>query len=277
MVWADPTQVNQMVMNLCTNAFQAMRPNGGVLEVGLALESVDVSRAEVLGVEPGDFCRVDVIDDGPGISHDLLDKIFDPFFTTKGKTEGTGLGLAVVHGLAKAHKGAVEVLSEPGARTAFRVFLPVYTHDAQQQSPRNNRMYVGRERVLFVEDDEDQVETTPRMLESLGFSVVAEKDPTQALERLEVDPQAFDLLITDYDMPDLNGLELIREALSINARLPVILVTGRDEAVEGAQALNNIRMVVQKPYNKMILSDAIRQVLAAQDQLAGNFPPNSGK
>ncbi len=266
MVWADPTQMNQVLMNLCTNAFQAMRSKGGTLRVSLESETVEPIRAEVLGVEPGEFYRVDVADDGPGIDSSLLDKIFDPFFTTKGKSEGTGLGLAVVHGIAKAHKGAVDVASEPGKCTVFRVYLPVSLQNADQIAPRNN-LYVGRERVLFVEDDADQMETTPRVLESLGFSVVAESSPAQALLRLEADPRNFDLLITDYDMPGINGLELVRRVASLNPHLPVILVTGRDEAVEGAQALESIRMVVQKPYNKLILSDAIRQVLVTHSPL----------
>ncbi len=267
MVWADPTQLNQVLMNLCTNAFQAMRPQGGVLEVGLEHEDVEFERAEVLGVEPGEFYRVDVADNGPGIEPNLLDKIFDPFFTTKGKSEGTGLGLAVVHGIAKAHRGAVDVVSDPGVRTVFRVYLPVSNQDADLAVAYPNRMYVGRERVLFVEDDVDQMETTPRVLESLGFSVVAESNPQHALRRLEGDPRGFDLLITDYDMPGINGLELVRQAILLNPHLLVIMVTGRDEIVEGAQAFDNIRLVVQKPYNKMVLSDAIRQVFSVRNSL----------
>lgn len=258
---ADPTQIHQVIMNLCTNAFHALRAEGGRIEISLEVEELDAEGAELHNLPRGSYVSLSVADNGPGIPTDILDKIFDPFFTTKGKAEGTGLGLAVVLGIVKVHKGGIEVSSAPGLRTAFTIRLPradgadaERTLDAEQARP-------GRGRILFVEDDEDQLATIPRVLEMLGYAVVAACDADAAMELLGADTQGIDLVITDYDMPGHNGVQLARMIGGVAPHLPIIMVSGRELAMAAAEDEANIVRVVLKPYDRNILSEAIRDVL----------------
>jgi PAS domain S-box-containing protein len=263
---ADPTQLHQIVMNLCTNAFQAMRETGGVLTMSLAEDALDETLAGQVGVRAGRYARLSIVDTGPGIAPEILDKIFDPFFTTKQKGEGTGLGLAVVRGIVKSHRGAVHVTSQPGARTGFDVFLPLLTEGDAAPAPALDAPNKGRDRILFVEDDEDQLLTIPRVLAQLGHQVSAHGGGASALATLARDPQAFDVCITDFDMPDINGLELAGKIAAIRPDLPVILVSGRLGDIEEREVAGNIKKIVLKPYNQAIISAAIREVLDAKPQ-----------
>ncbi|MHC1789592.1 PAS domain S-box protein [Solidesulfovibrio sp.] len=263
---ADPTQLHQIVMNLCTNAFQAMRESGGTLTLSLTEDELDETQAGQVGTRAGRFARLSVVDSGPGIATDILDKIFDPFFSTKQKGEGTGLGLAVVRGIVKSHRGGIRVSSLPGERTGFDIYLPLLaTGDAPVVLPRPapNR---GRDRILFIEDDEDQLLTIPRVLAQLGHEVTAHGSPLKALSVLAAAPDVFDVCITDFDMPDVNGLELARRVAQIAPNLPVILVSGRLGDIEDKKLAGNIKKVVLKPYNQAIISAAIREVLDAKPQ-----------
>lgn len=258
---ADPTQIHQVLMNLCTNSFQALRETGGVLEVNLEQEVLPDERALELGMEAGCAAlRLTVADDGPGIPAQIMDNIFDPFFTTKGKTEGTGLGLAVVHGIIKGHRGAVRVSSVPWRRTEFEIYLPMHAQDVCLIDPTLLAPETGSECILFVEDDDDQLHTIPRVLESLGYTVRPFKNPLLALAAAREHPTAFDLVITDFDMPEANGLELARKMGDIASDIPVILVSGREVAAEGVTFAGNVKAMVHKPYNRNILADAIRRV-----------------
>jgi len=263
---ADPTQLHQIVMNLCTNAFQAMRETGGVLTLSLAEDELDETLAGQAGARAGRYARLSIVDTGPGIAQDIMDKIFDPFFTTKQKGEGTGLGLAVVRGIVKSHRGGIRVASQPGTRTGFDVSLPLLADGdapAAQPSARPDR---GRDRILFVEDDEDQLLTIPRVLAQLGHAVSAHAGAEAALARLADDPQAFDVCITDFDMPDVDGLELARRVAAMAPELPVIMVSGRLGDIEDRKLAGNIKKIVLKPYNQAIISAAIREVLDAKPQ-----------
>ena len=260
-IWADPTQIHQVVMNLCTNAFQALRPKGGVLELGLTRTYVEGDKAELLNIPSGHYLKLWVCDDGPGIPVEIVDKIFDPFFTTKGKAEGTGLGLAVVHGIAKAHRGGVRVSSVPWQRTCFEIYLPCTGGDGQLLIAGRRGALRGDERLLFVEDDQDQLDTVPRLLEQLGYRVTAMRDPDEALETLRLNVGGFDILITDYDMPGTNGLQLAEKAVGVNPNLPVILISGRKDALQQAVDSSAIRRALLKPYNQVSLSEAIRHTL----------------
>ena len=258
---ADPTQIHQVIMNLCTNSFQALRDTGGILELNLEQELLNTEDASTLGMEPGCVLRLSVGDNGPGIPSDITDKIFDPFFTTKGKTEGTGLGLAVVHGIVKGHRGAIRVASVPHKRTVFEIFLPMLGPDSQAMCTGDPLLAVtdhaGHGRILFVEDDDDQLHTIPRVLEGLGYTVRFFKNPMKALQAIHDNPEGYDLVLTDFDMPEANGLELARKIGDIIPSMPIILVSGRDIAATA----DNIKAMIQKPYNRNILAATLRRVL----------------
>lgn len=261
MTWADPTQIHQVIMNLCTNSFQALRNHGGILEAGLSEVMVAEEEAHLLNLSPGPYLKLTVADNGPGIDEDITDKIFDPFFTTKGKTDGTGLGLAVVHGIIKGHKGGITVNSVPWKHTEFNVYLPRQEMLAGMDDIPEKAGTGGMESILFVEDDPDQLETTPRLLKRLGYKVAPMRYPSEAAEAMLASPKDFDLVITDYDMPEMNGLELAERIHQIDPKIPVIIVTGRSNAVKAAKMVPNIKRIVLKPYSLDMLSDAVRRVL----------------
>ena len=260
-ILADPTQIYQAVMNLCTNAFHSLREGGGILQIRLEEKTLQEEEAHPLNLLAGDFIQLTVTDDGPGIAPTILDKIFDPFFSTKDKTEGTGLGLSVVHGIVKAHQGGLRVDSVPGQETAFKLFFPKVA--AIDEIPERQMSFFGRRegRILFVEDDEDQLNTTPRILANVGYSVTALGFPQKALDMIVAHPEQFELLITDYDMPHINGIELIQRIHRINPKLPSILISGREDAIRAAQAIPSIRRVFIKPYDTIDLTFAINTIL----------------
>ena len=263
---ADPTQLHQIVMNLCTNAFQAMREAGGLLTLSLAEDALDETMAGQAGARAGRYARLSVVDSGPGIAPDIVDKIFDPFFSTKQKGEGTGLGLAVVRGIVKSHRGGIRVTSQPGLHTRFDVFLPLLAEGDAPATVPSAQANRGRDRILFVEDDEDQLLTIPRVLAQLGHAVSAHSGAKAALDRLAQEPQAFDVCVTDFDMPDMDGFELARRVAVMAPGLPVIVVSGRLDDIEERELAGNIKKIVLKPYNQAIISAAIREVLDAKPQ-----------
>ena len=260
---ADPTQLRQVVMNLCTNAFQALRDSGGIIEVGLHRVELPPERADLLALTPGEYLCLSVCDNGPGIPPPIAPKIFDPFFTTKSMGEGTGLGLAVVQGIVKGHKGAISLSSEPWTMTRFEIFLPYESEDAQTREPSERPAPRGSERILFVEDDLDQLGTIPKVLGRLGYSVVACRGADAASAALSADGEdsRFDIVVTDFDMPEMTGVDFSRTLQQIRPDLPVILVSGRRSAIDAAKGVGNIRHVLAKPYSGRSLSEAIRAVL----------------
>ncbi|QGY40663.1 response regulator [Pseudodesulfovibrio cashew] len=263
-VQADPTQLHQVVMNLCTNAFHALRETGGTIGMRVDQALLDDEAAGMLGLIPGDYVRLSIEDDGPGIPQDIVDKIFDPFFSTKDKTEGTGLGLAVVHGIVRSHRGGLRVLGREGGGTVFEVYLPRGDEAEEEHGGNGPKGRRGWAHILFVEDDEDQLLTTPRLLENMGYRVTALREPEEALIRAKATPRLFDLLITDYDMPGMSGAQLARQVSEFLPDLPVILVSGREDAATAASHLPNVRQVVIKPYDKDYLSGAIESVLEVE-------------
>ncbi|NDV21975.1 ATP-binding protein [Desulfovibrio sp. JC022] len=272
-VMADPTQIHQVIMNLCTNSFHSLKGRGGRIDVTLTTVEVEDEQAQFMRVAPGIYLRLEIADNGPGIPVEILDKIFDPFFTTKGKAEGTGLGLAVVHGLIKGHGGGISVSSTPEVRTCFEIFLPVQGQLRDTARKSYGALPMGKENILFVEDDEDQLETTPRILESLGYMVTALASPEKAFNLIVDEPGRFDLMITDYDMPHTNGLELARMVQDVAPDLPILVVSGRRNVLsyvaDVEYDVKSVRKVLMKPYNKTTIADAIREVLSSTEYIDG--------
>ncbi|MGE4193001.1 MAG: ABC transporter substrate binding protein [Pseudodesulfovibrio sp.] len=265
-VHADPTQIHQVVMNLCTNAFHALRGRGGLIKVGLDGTEVGPEDADLLGLTAGEYVRLTVEDNGPGIPSEIVDKIFDPFFTTKDKTEGTGLGLAVVHGIVHSHRGGLQVTAREGGGTVFTIYLPKGDGSGAGCEADGSETVAAGARILFVEDDRDQLATTPRLLETMGFEMTALESPAAALRMVGDDENRFDLVITDYDMPGMSGTQMAKDLAAVAPNLPIILVSGREDAVHAAADLPNIRMVVIKPYDKQDLSRAINAALTGERQ-----------
>lgn len=262
-VLADPTRVHQVLMNLCTNAYQAMRVDGGVLEVSLSMVDVD---AKFLRAHPnlleGRYVRLTVSDTGHGMDRTTMARIFEPFFTTKEVGEGTGLGLSVVHGIVASHDGEITVESQPGKGTTFHVYLPQAESDVEQGTREDETFLKGNERILFVDDEEVVGAVMKRLLERLGYDVTLRNSSVDALETFRAQPDKFDLVITDQSMPKMTGVKLAAELLHLRSNVPIILMTGFSETVAPETAKKmGICEFIMKPVVASDLSKAIRRVL----------------
>ncbi|MEI6126535.1 MAG: ATP-binding protein, partial [Pseudomonadota bacterium] len=263
-VEADPTQIHQVLMNLCTNAFHALQEKAGVLEVELT--RVSLSREDIASdkdIEPGPYVLLKVSDTGEGIDQAIISRIFDPFFTTKDVGKGTGLGLSVVHGIIKAHGGDITVTSEPGKGTTFSILLPeVSAQGESKQEESSSEPLSGSEHILFVDDEEALSELAKELLEPFGYSVTAVQSGEEAIAIFQKAPEKFDLVITDLSMPHMTGYELAQELLRIKPGIPVILCTGNNETSSGIKEKDpNIKAVLAKPVNRNVLAETIRKVL----------------
>ena len=262
-VLGDPTQIHQMLMNLCTNAGHAMREKGGILDVRLtAVEIGSESLIPHMSMVPGSYVRLSVSDTGSGISENVLERIFEPYFTTKDMGEGTGLGLATVHGIVESHGGTITVDSEVGKGSAFTVYFPIIKGEHITELDTAELIQTGNECILLVDDERELVEMEKRILESLGYSVTSRVSSIEALELFRAKPDQFDLVITDQTMPNMTGDKLTGELRRIRPDIPVILCTGYSELIssERAKALG-ISKFLMKPLNMIALSDAIREIL----------------
>ena len=226
LVLGDPMQIQQILMNLSTNAAYAMREKGGILDIELTDHSISLSNDDPQEIKPGPYMKLVVRDTGTGMSAEVMDKIFDPFFTTKKLGEGTGLGLSVVHGIVKQHDGYVTVESEPGKGSTFTVYFPKITGGLEADAVSDDTIPTGSERILFVDDEEALVEMGEDILAELGYEVTSRMSSREALALFKSDPSRFDLVITDQTMPDMTGVELAKEILAIRPDMPVIMCTG---------------------------------------------------
>lgn len=262
-VLADPTQLHQIVMNLCTNAAHAMRDKGGVLEVILDEFSHDTaSKAHISDLEPGPYLQLTVRDTGTGIDPSVVTRIFDPFFTTKAPGEGTGMGLSVVHGIVKACGGKVLVNSEIGQGTTFQVLLPRVDINVDAVIDNAQQIPSGSEHILLVDDEQALVEVGHEMLQEIGYTVSTQTDAREALAAFRAQPEQFDLVITDKSMPNMTGFDLAREIFQIRPDIPVILCSGfHDESdTEKAKELGFSEIIV-KPLVMREMAETIRNVL----------------
>ncbi|MGW8302083.1 MAG: ATP-binding protein [Desulfobacterales bacterium] len=263
-VLGDATQIHQVIMNLCTNAYQAMQDKGGILEVNLSEVNVGYEETvEKIGMQPGTHLQLLVRDEGCGMDAAVLNRIFEPYYTTKEQGKGTGLGLSVIHGIVKNHRGDISVTSTPGKGTTFKVYLPIIEDmDTVTEFEPTNGAVKGNERILLVDDEEQIVSMEQQMLENLGYEVTARTDCTEALKEFSQKPQNFDLVITDMTMPHMTGDELALKLLDIKPDIPVILCTGFNEDITEEKALAmGIQKFVMKPVIKNDLATTIRTVL----------------
>ncbi|MBE0504366.1 MAG: GAF domain-containing protein [Desulfuromonadales bacterium] len=265
---ADPSQLHQVILNLCTNAADAMQDQEGILEVRLADIQISPREARINPLlHPGSYLKMSIKDTGCGMEKGVMERIFDPFYTTKGRGKGTGLGLSVVHGIVKSHGGSLTVESEVGKGSVFEVFLPrIVCVEPSLPLPVDLPARGGKERILLVDDEEDLVFAGKKMLERLGYDVVAGTDSTEMLKLFRAAPKSFDLVITDQTMPHLTGEMLAREMLALRADLPIILCSGMGGSgpsrvsLERARAVG-IRELVSKPFEREEMTRVIRRLL----------------
>jgi CheY-like chemotaxis protein len=262
-ILADPTQIQQVLMNLCTNAAHAMRENSGVLEVTLTDLYIDADvAAQYPDLNPGPYVRLTVSDTGHGMEPEIIERIFDPYFTTKEPDKGSGMGLAVVHGIVKSHGGTMTVESRVGEGTIFHVFFPRLEREVTFKTEVPEHFLMGNERVLFVDDEQAMVDMGKQMLEALGYKVVAKTSSTEALEAFRAHPEKFDIVITDQTMPHITGEILAKKLMRIRSDIPIILYSGYSEVIteEKAKAMG-IREFVMKPIVTRDMAETIRNVL----------------
>ena len=270
-IMADPTQMHQMVMNLCTNSYQSMEGLSGALIIRLYDRRIEIDHAspDIEGLPPGDYVVLEVVDTGCGMDDAIREKIFEPYFTTKSQGRGTGLGLALVHGIVSNCKGKVEVESTPEKGATFRIILPAIDRRAQIQTgkmglaaPKGNG-----ESIMLVDDEEPVRDVLSSFLNESGYTVFSFSNGRDLLDALKKDPSACEVLITDMAMPRMTGVEIAREALKIKPGLPIILCTGYSADLNRRQALETgIHSVLQKPVQRVRFLRTIYQALVDRQE-----------
>jgi PAS domain S-box-containing protein len=262
-ILADPIQINQVIMNLCINASQAMEEKGGIIEVSAGRVALTgLSAKEDPGLRDGDYMKISVRDTGQGIDPLIIDKIFDPYFTTKEVGRGSGMGLAVVHGIVKNHDGGITVNSIEGRGATFNVFFPLAERTAEAETPEVEALQLGQETILVVDDEPSIVKMTAQMLQRLGYHVEARVNPQEAIEQLQSGSQRIDLVISDMTMPQMTGIQLFEQVKKIQPDIPVIICTGHSDLIdpEKAQELG-VAALAMKPITKHTIAKTIRAVL----------------
>jgi len=263
LVLSDPTQIHQILMNLSTNAVQAMDEAKGILSVRLQRVRLDETHARELDVEPGNYLKLAVQDNGRGIPPELRERIFEPYFTTKEPGRGTGLGLSVVHGIVKSHKGAIVCTGPVDGGATFETYLPEIESESLSAQPEcKESLPTGTERILFVDDEASLAELAQKMLSRLGYQMTVRTSSVEALRFFQEDPGDFDLVITDMTMPVLSGDRFAEKIMRIRPDIPIILCTGYNENITEEKAKKiGIRAFLLKPLQLRELATTIRKVL----------------
>lgn len=265
-VLADASQIQQVLINLATNAAYAMEKNGGALSFNLSLVTIEhEGQIADAALSPGLYARLSVRDTGAGMSRSVKKRVFEPFFTTKGPGQGIGMGLPVAYGIIKHHEGEITVESEPGQGSVFTIFLPLVSPaEAARERETEYRVQGGKERILLVDDDRDVLEVVSKTLQSLGYGVTSATGGPEAYKIFERDPDAFDLVITDQIMPDLTGTALVKQIRSMKPAIPTIILTGFASALPlRDQTRAGISAYVMKPVTKREIAETVRKLLAA--------------
>ena len=275
-IMASPAQIHRLLMNLCTNAAQAMEETGGILDVSLTNVTVGKEEAALRNeLEPGRYVKLTITDTGHGFDEATMARIFDPYFTTKEQGKGTGLGLAIVHGIAKSHHGHIEVQSNPGKGASFQILFPRIEARVEMESDLDTPLSRGTERILVVDDEKFVAMAIQEMLASLGYDVVCSSKSLEALALFRESPGDFDLVITDMTMPGMTGDVLAAEMLSARPEIPIILCTGYSGRISKERAeTTGIRSFLMKPVQMRVLADTIRRVL---DESQSPAPTNNVK
>jgi PAS domain S-box-containing protein len=273
MALSDPTQLHQILMNLCVNASYAMREKGGMLTIDL--ESVEMD-TDLSGKYPdlkaGPYINMSVCDTGHGISPEVINRIFDPFFTTKTREHGTGLGLSVIHGIVKNFGGAIYAFSEPGIGSIFKVFIPAIERRINPEQRKKTPIPKGTEHILFIDDEPVLAKMGKQLLESLGYQVEMITKSSDALELFRKKPDRFDLVLTDMTMPNMTGEKLAMELMNIRPDIPVILSSGFNYNIDEKKAMaSGIRAFISKPVLKQEMAETIRNVLDGKQKVDARY------
>lgn len=265
-IQGDPTQIHQIIMNLCTNAYHAMQVEGGTLRISLTDADMDsASTFSFPNISSGQYLSLEISDKGTGIPAKTIDKIFEPYFTTKDRTKGTGFGLAIVENIVKQHKGHISVHSTLGEGTTFTIYLPVTDLEPARKNEIGTNLPKGEEHILLVDDEEVLIQINTELLQHLGYQISSSTNSVQALELIKKEADRFDLVISDYNMPDMNGLQLAHQINSLRTDLPIIICTGYADKVDLARAeAIGIKKILFKPLSLAILSDGVRKILDTQ-------------
>ena len=263
-IMGDPTQIHQVIMNLCTNAYHALQDTGGELDV--SLKEIDISYEqsnERVGMKPGRHLELSVKDTGHGMEMQVLNRIFEPYYTTKKQGKGVGLGLSITHGIIKNHGGDILVKSQPGKGSTFSIYLPIIDDLEFAAEPEKSvTANQGKEHILLIDDEKQIIDIEQQILERLGYQVTAKIDSQEALEAFAARPDRYDLVITDMTMPKMTGVQLAHKMMDIKPNLPVILCTGFNETITEEKALEmGIDKFVMKPIVKDDLANTIQTVL----------------
>jgi len=262
-VEADPPQIHQVVMNLCTNAFHALENNKGQIDIGL--EGTTLHQSDVASfhdIDPGEYVRLTIADTGNGIALEDMNRIFDPYFSTKKKGKGTGIGLTTVLGIVKDHGGDIKAYSEPGVGTTFQVLLPTIEDRSEQSIAPTETLVGGNETILFVDDEKALVDIGKDILEDLGYKIETRTSSDDALKAFKARSDKYDLVITDFTMPGMTGDTLALEIKKIRSNIPIILCTGfSNKMTNENSARMGIQRILMKPLNLVDLATSIRDVL----------------
>lgn len=259
-IMGSPTQIHQVFMNLCTNAAQAMEEDGGILDVGV--EDTTIDKSSMLNLKPGKYIKIKIVDTGVGISPQNVHTIFEPYFTTKPVGEGTGMGLAVVHGIIENYGGQITIDSEISEGSCFTIYLPITKRRNIDTSTKKEDLPLGTENILFVDDEASITKLGCKILDQLGYSVTTRSNSIDALELFKSNPKTFDLVITDMTMPIMTGEQLAIELMKVRADIPVILCTGYSKKISEKSASKiGVAAFEYKPIVKAALAKTVRKVL----------------
>jgi signal transduction histidine kinase len=262
-IMGNSTQINQVIINLCNNAAHAMETSGGILEVALDQVTLNEKQGRFAELDPGEYARLSVSDTGHGIDPGIMQRIFDPYFTTKEPGKGTGMGLAMVHGIVKNHGGGIQVKSEVERGAQFDIFLPIIAADVSEAAaPLKKASPKGRESILLVDDEEMVTDMTQVMLEELGYQVTAFSQSQKAFEEFSLRPFKYDLMITDMVMPEMAGDILAAKSRAIRADIPIIMSTGYNEKIDIVKAASFGNMeIMMKPFRMNTFAETLRKLL----------------